>query len=526
MHNPSPQLKASDINDRVDVIVDEIAARIRSGEDKPVRDSKAQKHYSEIQEELPQSVAEIVKESFNVIDLSEVAWTLNTSLDKVFSALRFFERKMLKDQNKPIAREIKSNHWKTLSESQREALNFEFAGFHRKATAAHQGITNRTLTNKLKDIRDKVGTNRETFDAIKLRNASRNLSDKAVYKDRLINFVFSKEELDIDDDKDQSKNWLFKVSSLNQEKIVENIQGLLDRLPDKFKNAVQDYLNDEEIHTNALRNRGMTRTLNFAKAHLRRYMKVLVCEEAPKGLDNSVWAMYKNSKIRNALKLYLDGYSRAQIEKTMKKKISVESLWYWRQQFMKDFSMTQESLEKLRLRNKLSLAKSNKSAYRKRAFEEVFPQDTQKPKRKSKESKEDYYKRVLEMIAQVSNLYPKKETFTYFKYRILGLTTPQIAKIFDLSKSSIGTSLKNFTESIREKIYELEKLKAPKGVDKLNWLAIKEEHRPIVEAYLEMKAESKKNIFEKLEILFNDYTTLQLYAITHAARKKLGMKIL
>jgi hypothetical protein len=531
LHKAPKQIGDKEINKEIDAIVEPISKKINNAEPSPVVKSSAERRFIKIQADLPDDVKQIVGAAFKLNNLEEVAWDLCTSLDKVFSALRFFERKMYKNQSAPVAREFSKKHvpyedWSKLTDLDREALIAEFAGFHRDDTARHLGVTNRTLTNRFTNIRNFTGVDRESFDQIKRRQALVNIDREKLLDDRLINFVFDKAKLEANENKKNKDPFYLAVMSLSHADMVLKIKEALDCIPERFSKAVLTYVDNDDIHTNSLTGKSTNRTLGFAKKHIRRILKAMLLEKAPEGIKASQWADFKSAKVRSALRLYLQGFKRQTIEKMTSQQIGVETFWNWKQAFMDEFGYDKESLAKLRLRNKIARLKKDKKTYRKRAFDIVFPKTTMKPKQLKSETKDDYYARMLSLVNQVAALYPRKETYGYFKHRIIGLSANELAGIYGLTKGSPIMSIKNFANFAREKIYELDKFSQENQANSLSWLKIDKAHRPIIEAYLKEKTKSGADLYLRLRQQFPNYSVKQLQAITHQGRQKLGIRLI
>lgn len=525
LHEPPEVISDKLIETKVFDFLDLIAKRIKDAEETPIDQNSAQKKYKRIQKEQSKEAQKVIEAAFRLNNLDEVTNELSLSLDKVFIAMRYFERKMLRDQKAPIAREFfikNKNTWKALGDSSKEALNCEFAGFSRDQTAGQLGITNRTLTNKFGEIRRMTGVDKESFNQIKERQARLNVNGQDLLDDRLLNLLFDKNKL-----KESNKNAFYNaLKSLSKDELVLKITQAMDLIPDRFQEAILNYINDDEIHTNSLTGHSGTRTLRTAAQNVLGVLKPMLLEKVPAGVDAAKWANFRSSKVRQALGLYLQGYKRQEIEVKLSSKITVENFWLWKKQFKQKFGFTKESFAKLRLRNKIARLKKDKFGYRKRAFNIVFPKLDKKPERQAGESEDKYYERIFSLINTVASQYRRKESYGYFKHRIIGLSANEIASIYGLTKGSALKSIQNFAKTMRSKVLELANLDVPQKIDPLKWLSIERSQRPIMKLYLNLKASKEPNLYDRLSEVYPGYSTTQLQSLTHQARKKLGLRII
>ena len=438
LHKAPKKIDDEAIKQKIDDSLDQVKKS-------PETQTAAMKTFEEVHHVLPQDLAKVVDGAFEVLDLRDLAIDLCISLDEVFAALRFFERKMLKDQNLPLAQELKAIH-PDLNDSDRETLTMEFAGLTRDQSAKLLGISNRSLTNRFLDIKKRAELPKEEFNAIRLRQALANVDPKDLVLDRLLGFVLDRSAFDID----TKDSYMKAVMSINLTDIKTTLESFIDDLSSTEQKRLNEYLQNHEIHVNGLQEERETRELRAIKVKLQERMRAYVLNKAPLNVDQKQWSLFLSSIARNALRLYFEGHSVDEVRKMTKGDFSDSTVYQWQTAFIKEFGIDLDTIRKHRFKKQLeSNSKQNDFTYN-QVIDLLKRKPCYIPPKETQEAKADYQERIVALFREKAQSYRSHEHRRYLDMWLQGYTTPQIAAEVGLTKQQMVSKISVIMRHIRK----------------------------------------------------------------------------
>lgn len=393
----------------------------------------------------------------------------------------------------------------------------ELQGIDRAQIAAEASIVPRTLTNLIIDIRGKLGIDLSQLRSMKTAHRLNDAEIDQVRTTRLFDFVFGQRKILGKGSRYETENQVQEVlDNLNKKTLVKERKSFVELyLKGYTAPEIGKQLDIEPYQVNRLQ--------KYAARDLLEYFRELEHLNLPEAanIDKYKYLKFGSPSERKTFSLYLNGYSFSHISEQLG--ITTGSVASTVCRFRNKFKLSKDETKNIRFNIVKRQRESDQNLIIGRTLKLVFGpelQDTLKTYGNNKEGREALYKDLMYLMPEVST----PDSITPFELRVLGFSYNQIGHHLDRNKGTASTNTSKLATRLKNKFNEWKNANIPEAVDPLKWLSIQVAHRPIARQVLAKVPANE--IFEKHKQKLGLDDIKQLYQITNAIRRKLGINIL